>query len=217
MTMKLYFHPFSPNARKVRIAAELLDIPLQLQQVDLAAGEGRQPWFLALNPNGKVPVLDDGGFVLWESHAIMEYLAAKRPGNTLLPQELRLRMEVLRWQCWALAHWLPAVQTLVFEKLFKPMLGQGAPDTEEIRKAEESLHRLAQVLDGALARRQWLAGEGLTFADLGVGTHLMYAKPAQLPLDGYIHIQRWFAQLEALPAWQATAAPQRPAEARHGA
>lgn len=214
--MKLYFHPFSPNARKVRIAAELLDIPLQLQLVDLAAGEGRQPWFLALNPNGKVPVLDDGGFVLWESHAIMEYLASKRPGNTLLPQAQPLRADVLRWQCWALAHWLPVVQTLVFETLFKPKLGQGEPDAEEIRKAEARLQALAPVLDGALAGRRWLAGEALTFADLAVGTHLMYAKPARLPLDQHPHIQRWFAQLEALPAWQATAAPQPSEEARHG-
>jgi len=205
--MKLYTHPMSSNARKVVIAAQLLDIAVDLELVDLTKGAQRRPEYLAINPNGKVPVLDDAGFVLWESDAILQYLAARRPGNALFPEEARARADVARWQFWSLAHWLPAVQILVFERMFKPMLQMGEPDPVEIGKGEERFHRFAGVLDGCLRGREYLVGNALTFADISVAVHLMYAQGAQLPLENYPQIRRWFLQIQALPAWKKTAPP----------
>src|SRR5689334_371466 len=103
--MKLYFHPGSANARKARMAAALLNIDLDLQLVDVFAGAHKKPEYLAINPNGMVPTLDDGGFVLWESNAIAQYLASTKPNSDLFPSDIKTRADISRWQCWDLAHW----------------------------------------------------------------------------------------------------------------
>lgn len=202
--MKLYFHPASPNVRAVFITAVLLDIPLEKFFVDAMAGAQRNPDYLALNPNGLVPTLVDGDFVLWETVAIMQYLTSMRPSNALFPADARSRTDVLRWQCWNLAHWAPALRTYIFENLFKKMKGLGEADPIEIKKGEEPYHRYAGVLDRHLANHAYLSGKGLTLADISVASYLMYAQSAHVPLDNYSHIRRWFAQIEALPAWQQT-------------
>ncbi len=88
--MRLYHHPFSFNARRAGMAAIQLGVPVEPVFVDLPKGAQRQPQFLKLNPNHRVPALEDDGFILWESHAIMQYLADKTPGQALYPLEARL-------------------------------------------------------------------------------------------------------------------------------
>ena len=126
--MKLYIHPASPNARKVAMAAAILGIPAETQVVDLMAGDQRKPAYLALNPNGMVPVLQDGDFTLSESNAIMQYLAGKKPGTTLWPADERARARVSQWMCWDLAHWSPTLGIFVWENMFKPLLGRGSTE-----------------------------------------------------------------------------------------
>ena len=94
--MRLFISPYSFNARRAVLAALELAAPVDLVTVDLAKGEQKSKDFLAMNPNGRVPVLDDAGFYLTESHAIMQYLADKTPGQTLYPAELRARADVNR-------------------------------------------------------------------------------------------------------------------------
>src|SRR3954447_12801204 len=124
--MKLYHNPLSPNVRRVRLTAAVLGISLDEHKVDFAKGEHKTPEYLALNPNGAVPTLVDGDFVLTESRAIMQYLAAKRPESGLLPREERARAEVTRWQFWDASHFSPHLGTLVFETIIKGMMGLGA-------------------------------------------------------------------------------------------
>ena len=202
--MKLYFHPWSPNACKVLITALLLDMPLEKSPVNLLAGEQRKADFLKLNPNGLVPTLQDGDFVLWESNAIMQYLGSRQPGNTLWPAEERTRADISRWQCWELAHWGPALRIYLFENMFKKMMGQGAPDPAEIREGEEKYRRCAGVLEGHLAGRDYLVGKELTLADISAAAYLMYAQAARVPLDDYPQIRRWFVRIQTLSAWQQT-------------
>ena len=205
--MKLYFHPASPFARRALIAAHLLGIALETEMVDLFTGQGQSPEFLKLNPQGKVPTLVDGDFLLWESNAIIQYLAALQPETPLYPNDARSRADIARWQFWETAHFTPACMVYVYENVLKPMLGRGEPDAEELRKAEEKFHRFAKVLDDHLAGRDWLVGGGMTLADISVAAGLMYAVPGKYPLQGYGNIARWFGQIEALPAWVATAPP----------
>lgn len=113
--MKLYGFPASPNTWKVRALAAQLKMPLEFELVDLLKGAQQTPAFLALNPTGRTPVLVDGDFKLWESNAILQYLASKNP-TPLYPNDAKGRADVSRWQFWDLAHWgAQACQPLTFE------------------------------------------------------------------------------------------------------
>ena len=132
--MKLYMHPASPNVRVVLMTAEILGVPIETRFVDAMAGEQSTPEYLTINPNGLFPVLVDGDFVLWETVAISQYLGSMVPDNPLWPADERRRADITRWQCWALAHWSPAVQKYIFENLFKRLKGLGQPDADVLRQ-----------------------------------------------------------------------------------
>ena len=204
--MKLYHHPMSSNARKAVITAKVLGSPVQLQLVDLQKGEQRGPEFLKLNPNGAVPVLDDEGFVLTESNAIMIYLCEKAgaAGAALYPTGLRERSTVNRWLFWMSNHWSPAIAGLNFENMLKKMFGQGDPDPAQVARHETFLKKFAAVLDGELGTRTWVCGDSMTLADISIATPLMYMQAAKLPLADFAHVNRWFEKVTALPAWKDT-------------
>ncbi|MGE5180712.1 MAG: glutathione S-transferase family protein [Acidobacteriota bacterium] len=205
--MRLYIHPFSPNARRALMTAIHLNVPFERVLVDLRKGEHKRPEYLKLNPNGKVPTLEDDGFALWESRAIMTYLAERTPGQTIYPQELRARADVNHWMFWDAVHFSPAIQIVVYERIVKGFLGHGAPDPEEIERGEKMIAPLMAVLDGHLANREWLSGDALTLADFCVATPLVFAGPAQLSLPP--NVAAWYARVSALDAYRQTI-PQLP-------
>jgi glutathione S-transferase len=202
--INLYVFPPSPRAFKVLAAAAHLGLEYNLRLVDLTKGEQDTPEFLALNPNGRMPVLEEDGFVLWESNAILQYLAAKKPESGLLPTDARGRADVTRWQFWDLAHWDPACAILIFENLVKKLLAIGEPDPQELAKGQERFKAVAEVLDGQLEDRPYIAGDRLTVADISIGAPLNLARPAGIPFDQYPNIRRWYATLAELPAWRKT-------------
>src|ERR1700748_1383248 len=106
--MRLYQHPMSANARATVMTALQLNAPVELVHVALEKGEQSTPPFLKMNPNHRVPVLEDEGFYLWESRAIMQYLADLTPGQTLYPTALKARADVNRWLFWSGQHFAPA-------------------------------------------------------------------------------------------------------------
>ena len=200
--MKLHVFPPSPRAAKVLALVNHLGLDCELAIVDLFSGGHQTPEFKALNPNGRMPVLEDGDFVLWESNAILQYLASKKPDSGMWPTDPRRQADVARWQFWDAAHWDPLCATFVFERVVKQMTGQGTPDPAQIAKAEADLKRLAPVLNATLKGRPWVTGDTLTIADFGLGSPLMYAAPAGIPVADYPEIARWYAALAELPAWQ---------------
>jgi glutathione S-transferase len=204
--MRLYHYPFSSNARRARMTAVHLDVKLELVVVDLAKGEQRGPAFLRINPNGRVPVLDDDGFVLWESHAIMQYLAEKTPGQTLYPQDRRARADVNRWLFWSAHHFAPAVAILGWERVVKPMIGAGEPDPTAIKRGEALVSDLARILDEHLKGKQWIAQERLTLADFAIASPLMMTGPAKLPVTDRANLSSWFGRVQAIEAWKKTSA-----------
>ena len=206
--MKLYYSPLSSNSLKVRVAAALFDIPLELANVELPKGEQRRPEYLAINPMGKVPVLVDGDFVLPESAAIMIYLAETKPGNTLYPAERQARAEVNRWLFWAANHWAPAIGALAFEKVLKPQFFHGESDPAQIKRQEDLIAGFAKVLDQQLAKHKWVAGKVLTLADIAIAA--AFASPVQLPIESWPHIASWFGRIRSLPAWQTAVPPKMP-------
>jgi glutathione S-transferase len=209
--MRLYYHPRSANSRRVVLTAIELDARLELEVVDLLKGQHKTADYLRLNPNGKVPLLDDDGFLLWESHAIMQYLADKSPGQTLYPESVQARADVNRWLFWSAYHFTPAVGFISRERVSKKMVGgSGEPDPVEIARGEALLMAAAGVLDAHLAGKQWIAQGQLTLADLAIASPLMHTAAAQLPVTGYANLQAWFARVQALDAWKQAAAVNLP-------
>ncbi|MEE3719442.1 glutathione S-transferase family protein [Tumidithrix elongata RA019] len=202
--MKLYYFPPSPNTRKAHAVAIHLQLPVDLQLVDLQKGEQHAPAFHKLNPTGRTPVLEDGDFILWESTAIMQYLASQIP-NTLWSEDVKTRADIMRWQSWQLAHWHHACQPLQFENFVKPLLQLGEPDLQVVQRATELFHKEATVLNEHLAERKFLVNDTLTLADFSVASELTYAIPGRFPLENYAHIRAWYARMEQLHAWEKTA------------
>jgi glutathione S-transferase len=203
----LYVFPPSPRAFKVMVIANHLGLETKVRFLDLIRGEQKTPEYAALNPNMRMPTLQDGNYVLWESNAIAQYLAGLKPGSGLLPGDERARLDVTRWQFWDVAHWDPACAVFLFENVAKPaVFKSGEPDPAALAKGAESFERAAKVLDGQLKGRKFIIGEELTVADFCLGAPLNYAEMARLPIEPYREIKRWYASLRALPAWQKTLA-----------
>jgi glutathione S-transferase len=203
--MKLYGFPPSPNTWKVRAVAAHLGIPLDLEFVDLTRGQSHTPEYLALNPTGRTPTLVDGDLRLWESTAIMPYLASRKPGS-LWPDDARARADITRWQSWQLAHWSKdGCEPLLFERLVKQILRLGPPDETVVSNGLAAFDREVRVLDAHLAVRPFLIGNDVTLADFSVAAPLFYAEPAGLPVMPYANVQAWFARVSALPCWEETA------------
>lgn len=202
--MRLYQHPMSANARAATMAALQLEAPVELVYVDLQRQEQLQPAFLQMNPNHRVPVLEDDGFYLWESRAIMQYLAEKTPGQSLYPADIRARADVNRWLFWSGQHFAPAIGVFFWENLVKPMTGRGAPDPVELQRGAGLLNDFGAVLDGHLADRTWISGSSLTLADLSIAAAYGCAAPGKAPVAWYANIQKWFGRMQALDVWKRT-------------
>ena len=201
--MRLYHHPMSSNARRALMTAIHLGLTLELAEVDLMNADDRRR-LGELNPNSKLPVLADGAFLLWESCAIMQYLAEQAPGQTVYPSAPQARADVNRWLFWAAQHFSPAIAVLAWERAWKGMTGNGAADPLEEARGEHELHECAVVLDAHLAQRDWLCGDALSLAEFAVAAPLMYSDAVRLPLAQYQHIEAWFARVRQLRASQET-------------
>lgn len=201
--MRLYYHPLSSNSRRATLTAGHLGVEIELASVALESGAQKSSDYLRLNPNGRVPLLVDGDFLLWESHAIMQYLADKAGAEDIYPADVAARADINRWLFWSACHFAPACALFIRERVSKKLMG-GVPDATEIARGEAQLPPAAAMLDAHLAGRDWIAQGRLTLADFAVVAPLMHSARAHLPLGGYGNLQTWFARLRETPAWAAT-------------
>lgn len=197
--IKIIGLPMSQNVRKPLAVAHHLGI--DVESVSCRPGEDV---IKAANPSGRIPAMDDNGFKLSESNAIMVYLAGKKP-NSLYPDDAKKRAEIHQWLMWDMAHWTPAYQPIQFERLVKQMLNLGPADEARIEKTLELFAREAALLDAALKGRKWLVGDEATLADIAVGAGLTYAKPIDLPLGAYPNVVAWNERVTALDGFKKTA------------
>ena len=206
--LRLLMNPFSSSARRVTFLVAHLGLDVELDLLADLRNPVDRARLTALNPNAKIPVLVHGDFVLWESMAIMQYLADLTPGQTVYPTAPAARADVNRWLFWGTQHWLPPIGVLTWERWMKGLFGAGDPDAAAIARAERELAQLTPVLDAHLGDgdgREWLVGDALTIADIGLAIPLMRAEEAALPLADHPHVAAWLARVKALPAWAATA------------
>jgi glutathione S-transferase len=194
-----YFETLNPQ--KACAVAKYLDSPVEYVRVDLSKGEHKQPAHMKRNPNGKVPVLEHEHGFLWESAAIMAWLA-RRAESPLWPEEGDEQTELLRWISWDATFFVRRAGTFYFEHYIKPLLRMGAPDEQKIAAVTPEFHESAAVLDAHLSGRKFVLGERLTIADFCIGATLLHADQIHLPLASYTHVRRWHDRLMELPAWR---------------
>jgi glutathione S-transferase len=213
MKPTLFSSPGSHHSRRVAVLVHELGLDVEIKPVDVRpsgmGGENDSAAFRELNPNAKVPVLKDGDLVLWESSAIMWYLADAQTGGRetpLYPRDPARRAEIAKWHLWQAAHLSPAADGLMYEAFVRPMTGAPA-DENALAAHTKSFHRFATVLDAALARSPYLAGNDFTTADIAVASALMWARPVKMPIDGYANVVAWLARVQARPSWKATEPP----------
>ncbi len=197
--IKIYGAPVSQNVRKPLAVAAHLDI-----SVESIPCLPHDPAVKAVNPCGRIPAMDDGGFTLGESNAIMVYLASKKPSD-IYPEDVVARAEINSWLSWDVAHWTPAYQPIQYERFIKPMLNRGETDEAVVEAALKAFEREAAHLDAALDGKEWLVGDAPTLADMAVGAGLTHAAAAKFPLDDYANIRAWNERIGALDCWKKTA------------
>ena len=201
--MRLFVFP--PSARVLGIVAlkDYLNIECEIVPIDLSKGDQRTPEYVARNPNRKMPMLEDDDFVLWESNAILFYLANHKPQSGLWPSDLREQADVLRWLVWESAHWdAEFVGMVAYETTSKVVLSLGPSDPSFVERGQQNFARFATVLNESLRGRAWLTGDALTIADFSIAGLVPSADRMQLPVKRYPEIALWYAALAALPAWR---------------
>jgi glutathione S-transferase len=196
--LRLLGRKSSSNVRKVIWALEELQVRYEREDVGGEFGRNRDPEFLALNPNGLVPVLIDGDLTLWESNSILRYLGAKYGDGALWESDPGKRALIDRWMDWQLTVVTPPVSLLTMALVFKPP--KPLPP-EEIGNAREKLARAFRILDRELSGKSFLGGDRLSLADIAVG--LVAYRWLALPIEreSVTNLQRWYAGLSARPAF----------------
>lgn len=205
--MQLHLVFGSPNCRKVQAVVAALEIPVETIEIAFDAGEHKQPAYLSLNPNGLVPTLVDGDLQLWESNAIMQYLADGVGDTPLFPHDRQTRADIVRWQFWETAHFGRHLGTALQELIFKPLMG-GQPDEQKAREELEAFAPCAQLLDAHLKGAGFAVGDRPTLADYSLACQLPHAALASIDLSPYPAIGEWLGRLDETEAWRATATPQ---------
>jgi glutathione S-transferase len=198
--MKLHAAGFSPNGKRVRICAAELGMHLDEVALDSAKGENRAPEYLAMNPMGKWPTLTDGSFALWESGAIMWYLATKKGDQALVPHEPQAEADALRWLFFCSCHVDPYFTALVVERFIKPRRG-AAPDESLATEAERWLARFIPVLEHQLQGKEFVAGR-FGLADIALGCTIELSPLVKYDLTAFPNIRAWLARLAQRESWR---------------
>nr|WP_210211498.1 glutathione S-transferase [Azospirillum griseum] len=189
--MRLHHHPLSGHAHRVRLFLSLLGLPHELVEVDLAARAHKAPEFLALSPFGQIPVLEDGPLALFDSNAILVYLARTYdPANRWLPQDAVGQARVQQWLSVAAGQVAngPAAARLV--NVFRAPL-----DHERAKSIADGLFT---VLDRHLTGRDFVAADGPTIADVALYSYIAHAEEGDVPLAPRPAITAWLRRVEAL-------------------
>ena len=190
----------SANVQKVLWLVGELDLPHTHVPAGGDFGRLDEPRFRALNPHGKVPVIRDGPVVVWESHAILRYLAATHGADRFWPAEPSVRAPVDTWMDWAQTALQPAFLGGVFWGFYRTPPAQR--DATAIAAALDRTHRLLGLIEARLAGRPFLTGETLSLADMAVGTHLYRYFELEIDRPSMPRLEAWYDRLRARPAYR---------------
>ncbi|MCQ4270015.1 glutathione S-transferase [Pseudomonas kuykendallii] len=197
--LKIWGRKNSNNVRKVLWCAEELGLPYEQIDAGGAFGVVGDAEYRAKNPNGLVPLIEDDGFVLWESNAIVRYLSAKHADGGLQPAELQARASADRWMDWMTSS-LAAPYRTVFWGMLRT--AEADRDVAAIEAARSLCAKLLAVPEQALARQPWLSGEAFGMGDIPLGSFIYawFEMPIERP--SLPHLEAWYARLRERPAFQ---------------
>ncbi len=198
--LKIYGVPRSRASRTIWMANEL-GIEFENIPVHFATGDTRTEEFLAINPNGHIPAIDDDGVILWESMAINLYLARKHDGG-LWPQTVAGEGLAFQWSFWAMTEIEKPLLTALMQRALLP---EDRRDEGIAGTAEAELARPLTVLDRALAGKEHLVEDRFTVADLNVAAVMGWAKPARIDLSAHANLKAWLTRCLGRPAFKTTA------------
>lgn len=193
--MKLHHHPLSGHSHRARLFLSLLGAPHELVEVDLLRGAHRTPDFLALNPFGQVPVLEDGGVTITDSNAILVYLAKKQGRTDWLPEEAEAAARVQKWLSVAAGELRqgPAAARLI------TVFGAPLSAAETIARA----HTILALIEAALTAHDFIAAAQPTIADIALYSYVARAPEGNVELAPYPRLRAWLQRIEALPGFVA--------------
>ncbi len=196
--LKIWGRVNSVNVKKVLWAAEELGLKYERIDAGMQFGVVNTPEYRKMNPTSLVPTMDDDGFVLWESHSMVRYLAAKHGAGTLWPSDLRRRADAERWMDWA----------FTFQAAFRPVfwgLVRTPPEKRDMAAIEEARRKCGELLaipDQYLSGSAYFAGEQLTIGDIPLGCHVQLWMRLPIERPAHAGLARWFERLCARPAFK---------------
>ena len=195
--LKIWGRLSSINVRKVVLAAQWLGVPFERTDAGHEFGIVKTPEYLAKNPNGLVPLVEDDGFQLWESNVIVRYLCARHSPGKLYPQELTRRFDAERWMDWQQTTVNPAGRPAFIQ------LVRTAPEkrnADVVAQSFNATEALMAVLDAHLSGREFMAGDTFTMADIPLACEVDRWHALPLQRAPRPHLQRWFDAILAQPA-----------------
>ena len=196
--LKLWGRTNSINVQKVVWALEEMNVPYSRTEAGMEHGVVNTPEYLRMNPNARVPTIDDEGFVLWESNAVVRYLAAKHGAGTLWPTDAQQRADTDRWMDWVTANVQPVI-TPVFWQLIR-----NAPDKRDAKVVADNTtasHKVFAILESALAGHDYISGNTLTMGDMVVGPFVH--RYLQLPIEhpALPNVRAYYARIKQRPGY----------------
>jgi glutathione S-transferase len=204
--LRIWGRANSVNVQKVLWCLRELDLAYERIDAGMAFGRNNEPDYLAMNPNGRVPTLEDGDFVLWESNSIMRYLVLSyAPGSPIYPEAPKRRASVDRWLDWTLSTLQPVDRPVFWALVRTPV---EARDMAAIQKDADAEAVQWRIVDAQLATRRFIEGDDFTVADIALGAYARrWFGVEGIRKPKLAHLERWFAQLAGRPGFAQFVAP----------
>ncbi len=197
--LRIWSRRNSVNGKKALWCLEELGLRYERIEAGREHGVVNTPEYRALNPNGLIPTIDDDGFILWESHAIVRYLSAKHGVGTLWPEDLRVRADADRWMDWAGQVLSPAMRRAFWQLVRTP---EAERDHAAITKSVALSGELLVMVDDLFANRPYVAGDAFTMGDIPLGCHTYNWMAMPIVRPALPHLAAWYERLTKRPAYR---------------
>jgi glutathione S-transferase len=197
--IKIWGRNTSSNVQKVMWALGELGLPHERIDIGGSFGKNREPAYLAMNPNGLVPTLEEDGFLLWESNSIVRYLAAKYGVGTLEPADMQAQARASSWMDWQLTVAAPAITPVFWGLIRTPPEKR---DHAAIEAGKVKTMAAMQMLDAQLAKSAFVAGDTLSMGDIPVAVMTYRFRRLMPERSGLDNLERWFTAIEQRPAFE---------------